>query len=105
METSIKETEHTETNEKAVTCVPPTKYLVIWYHEEDLDLLVKLDRHLQLLYRRLGPQIQPHYFGYPKVMPKPPKAYTGDEKYWAKKYEEAKAEYEEQLGAYHKRYE
>jgi hypothetical protein len=38
--------------------------VIIWYHQDDIDLVRALESHLQLLVLRLGNQFQQHYFGY-----------------------------------------
>ena|SRR5436305_11102897 len=103
-EVTIKEASQDETQETAVTTQVPAKYIVIWHDNEEYEFLVKLDRHLQLLYRRLGLHLVPYYFGYRKSMPEPPRVYTGTDAYVKKQYEEAKTKYEGEIAAYQKDY-
>jgi hypothetical protein len=100
--TVVSHEEKTRTDLEVTTgAVPPTKNsLVLWYHEADQDLLSQLDQYLQLLYRRLGGQIDRSYFGYPNSLPKAPIEPIDTSEYWVKTYEKDRVRYEEELKKY-----
>src|SRR5204862_4743862 len=71
-------------------------HILICYDAGDVKHLGDLDRHLQLMYRRLGSQVKRHYFYYGQV-PEEPKPYTGDYQSLKEHYQKEKEGYEEQL--------
>jgi hypothetical protein len=76
-----------------------TMHILVCYETESLGkITLPLDRHLQLMYRRLSPQVRRHYFGYQTL--KEPKPYTGDSPYLKEQYEKEKESYEKQLKDY-----
>jgi hypothetical protein len=85
----------TKAEDRENTALPPPKrnLIQVWYHQTDGSLLRVLDRYLQAMYRRLGPQVEYHYFGYSeRIAPKP---YTGTSEYLLKEYETERAKYEQ----------
>ncbi len=79
---------------------PPVKkmHVLICYDDSTGKITLPLDRHLQLLYRRLGSQVERHYFRYRTI--EEPKPYTGDNQYFKDQYAKEKAAYEEQIKDY-----
>ena len=91
--------------EKTGTPLPTTRNcIVLWYHEADFEILTTLDQYLQLLYRRLGTQIDRSYFGYPKYMPKAPSRPKEPSDFLAKTYEKDLSTYQEELKKYQVKY-
>jgi hypothetical protein len=88
----------------AVTPAAPIQkmHILICYVASDVKHLGDLDRHLQLMYRRLGPLVKRHYFCYEQV-PEAPKPYTGDYPSLKEKYQQEKEAYEKQLEDYNRR--
>src|SRR5579864_3013927 len=64
-----------EEPKEEVTATPPIPvqkmYILICYVTSDVKHLGNLDRHLQLMYRRLGSQVRRHYFGYDQIPEEP----------------------------------
>lgn len=73
-------------------------HILICYDDSNGKITHPLDRHLQLMYRRLGSQVSRHYFSYRTI--EEPKPYTGDNQYFKDQYQKEKAEYEKQLKDY-----
>jgi hypothetical protein len=82
----------------AKSTVAVRKTVAVWYSEQDLELILALDPHLQLLGLRMGFVL--YYFGYPAKDLKAPTDLSEQDKKssWAvEKYQKEQAQYEEQM--------
>jgi hypothetical protein len=80
--------------------------VVIWYHDNDFDLVRALEPHLQLLALRLGVVL--HFFGYPAKENKAPADLSEEDKKWShtvRIYQEEMARYEKTQKERQQRYE
>jgi hypothetical protein len=84
-----------ETKSPSVVATPPVQkmHILICYHEDDVKHIGDLDRHMQLMYRRLGNRNR-HYFCY-QTISEPKQPDEGDSQYFKDLYKRQKAAYED----------